>query len=137
MKFQNGDKEGSIVQIKEVSDNGVYYNSEQLKSGMFVANFPYIELADEPKKPLFTTHDGVDLFNESDEVWLCWTTGYDYRDVKDTPYKSVYKNLDIDNTVCYFSTKSACQKYIDEVTSEITVKLTKDKLDKLLKMLEV
>lgn len=98
------------------------------------------------KTPLFTTEDGVDIY-EGD--YVCWIVNNKYNhyiDIKD--YRKADRSMFTDGTIIYFSTKEAAEEYIlmnkpclsindllsnNNITSEALVGMTFRKLKELVK----
>ena len=70
---------------------------------------------------IFRTHDGVEL-SQFTKVWYCYKTGKDEDDnTKDIPTYSDLEDVtksDFDD-FCFFSTKEACQAYINRMNSPV------------------
>jgi hypothetical protein len=127
-----------------INDNTVEATLEEIQ--------PYLPdgHVDKIIKPiLFTTYDGVDITDFNNSIWVCYRNGLRRTNNNpDTP--SMFSNIKkYNNNICYcFSTKEACQAYIDNINNSkivkiekpkeglITVQLTKEKYDLLMNLLE-
>jgi hypothetical protein len=116
----------------EVIENNNTYCSKDWKQYLNkteVENWP--EFWEQIKNPIFTTYDGFELFNESDVVFgVCpkgsWQTNY-YSGLG-VPIELLPEK--ISESWFYFSSKDACEKWIDENKPVFSKKMVRDALDK-------
>jgi len=118
-----------------------------IKVGIRESGFHSLQSCKHKKPVLFTTHDGVDIYDEDTKLYYATIDGKDVfvKSKQDFPTGVLYKHAPLANINKYhfFSSYQACEKYIDVTfnlpsskTDLITVQLTKEKYDLLMQLLE-
>lgn len=140
--YTDGDFKHDHCPIDDLTiiDNKIYVNHHYKgKPNRFINE--WIKVIPEPVKPvLFTTYDGVDITQGDINIYFC-------RNNSSFKVSMLIQSSKVNNLAeyYYFSTKEACQAYIDSFvpkikeepkTDLITVQLTKEKYDLLMQLLE-
>jgi len=140
--YTDGDFKHDHCSIDDLTiiDNKIYVNHHYKGNPNRFIN-EWIKVIHEPIKPvLFTTHDGVDITQGDINIYFC-------RNNSSFKVSMLIQSSKVNNLAeyYYFSTKEACQAYIDSFvpkikeepkTDLITVQLTKEKYDLLMQLLE-
>lgn len=108
---------GVIFTVKTNSHRYVKYLNG---TGIDVEGVPYVYCEGkwaEVLKPILKTEDGKELY-EGDSYWFCGIDGTEWKDKSMTNYTSYFvqytEDKEFSNKCKFFSTKEACQAYIDE-----------------------
>ena len=109
-KALTGSKEIEEIQSFEILHGFVrarmYHTQTKGSAVRLIFEDPYIERC---KTPLFTTEDGVDIY-EGD--YVCWIGSIKYGDNKTNDYRTADKDMITDGSILYFSTKEKAEEYI-------------------------
>lgn len=105
--FTVGDKIQTSMSL--TIDSFVIIDNELLVNPLEIIGTISLSKIKKVKQPLFTTEDGVDIY-EGD--YVCWIGSVKYTDVKINDYRLADKAMITDGFVLYFSTKEAAEEYI-------------------------